>query len=240
MEDEAVPLRKVVGENARRLREGAGIRQDDVSKAVKRLGLSWSRSKVAALERGDKAVGIEDLVVLADVLGSEETGRVHLADFFDGNGAVQLTEGWTIYRNALQRFLAGEEVRLVVRDSPEQRRRMSEDVQGFMERSNRLLELAGPAADMPSEEFEALIAEGVGEVEARAGKALGLEVWEVGALAARLWGRSMAKERDARAGEDDDVDARRARRGQVTRTLLRELRGALEEVGGHGQHQAEA
>jgi len=57
---------------------------------------------------------------------------------------------------------------------------------------------------------------------------------EVALLARRLWGASIAEERDRRLGPSEATPrVRQAERGHVTRALLAELRAALED----GQHR---
>ena len=58
MESHGRSFRQAVGENARRIREEGDARQDDVAVQARALGLSWTRSKLAALERGDKAIDL--------------------------------------------------------------------------------------------------------------------------------------------------------------------------------------
>lgn len=69
---DAVPIRRVIGENVRRVRENRGMSQPEFGKLVgefatgKREG--WSRQTVSALERGDRAFTVDDLLLLAYVL----------------------------------------------------------------------------------------------------------------------------------------------------------------------------
>jgi transcriptional regulator with XRE-family HTH domain len=70
----------VLGETVRRRREAAGKRQEDMASAARRLGLAWPRSKIAALERGDKAIQLEEFFLLPTLL-TEALGED--ADFKD-------------------------------------------------------------------------------------------------------------------------------------------------------------
>ena len=54
----------------RNLREDAGLRQDDISRKAKSLGLAWGRSSVAALEAGLGGVRAWD-----DLRQQEAAGR---------------------------------------------------------------------------------------------------------------------------------------------------------------------
>ena len=66
--------------------------------------------------------------------------------------------------------------------------------------------------------------------ETHAAKRLGVDVFDVLQAADQLWGRRLDEERDRRLGviEAFGPDQLRARRGRVTRTLLEELKHALE------------
>jgi transcriptional regulator with XRE-family HTH domain len=66
--------------------------------------------------------------------------------------------------------------------------------------------------------------------ETHAAKRLGVDVFDVLQAADQLWGRRLDEERDRRLGviEAFGADQLRARRGRVTRTLLEELKEALE------------
>src|SRR5882724_9856802 len=90
------PLRAVVGRRVRALREQAGVRQDDIAVRARLLGLNWTRSTVAALERGEKAISIEELVLLTTLLNAA-LGRhygqdwITVAELFDDDADVRLS-----------------------------------------------------------------------------------------------------------------------------------------------------
>jgi transcriptional regulator with XRE-family HTH domain len=66
--------------------------------------------------------------------------------------------------------------------------------------------------------------------ETHAAKRLGVDVFDVLQAADQLWGRRLDEERDRRLGATEAFapEQLRARRGRVTRTLLEELKQALE------------
>jgi len=201
-------IREVVGENVRRIREAAGARQDDVSTAARGVGLSWSRSKIAALERGDKALDLAEIVLLAEALGMIAGQPVSIAaDLLAGNGAVRLSPVTRIPREALRRSLS-EPVELFVIPGDAERKR-------------------GPLGIFPDAARAQTMA---GEAEERAGRTLGLSKIEVAYLAVDLWGRTLGEERDGRVGDDVPLSSRAAKRGRVTRQLVQELRARLAEV----------
>src|SRR5271167_1964619 len=58
---EVADLATVIGSNARRLRRNAGLTLDEVSRAARRHGLSWSESRVADFEAGRVAPNLATL-----------------------------------------------------------------------------------------------------------------------------------------------------------------------------------
>jgi len=95
-----------VGENVRRLREKRALTQHELAQAWKRQGLNWARSKIAALEAGNRPrVDCAELVMMA--AGLEAT----LADLFEGSGEVHLTPHPRIFRReSLRSAFNGEPV----------------------------------------------------------------------------------------------------------------------------------
>ena len=109
MTGEPETLRQWVGGRIRALREQHGQRQDDVARAARDLGLAWSRSKVAALERGDKALPAEELLLLPVVLADAQCGQPSLADLLpDGSGTVRLGDRTAMPAAVLARAIRGE------------------------------------------------------------------------------------------------------------------------------------
>jgi transcriptional regulator with XRE-family HTH domain len=70
----------------------------------------------------------------------------------------------------------------------------------------------------------------VGEAEQKAARKLSMPVERLATMAASLWGRSLAEERDRRLGDTDVISERtaQARRGHITRRLIAELAEVLE------------
>lgn len=236
MSNDDASLRLAIGENARRLREAAGARQDDVARASRIYGASWTRSKIAALERGDKAVDVGGLLILAAALGSVGNEVVRLSDLLAGVGYVSLTPTFSVTRAAVARALDGEPVNFLVGDVQGGRAMATEAISSAMSRLHRISELG--AGHLRSSETEGLTGS-IGEAEQRAGRALGLADWEVGYLAAGLWGETLTQRRDEMVKETVRADATpastRALRGRATRQLVDELRARLEEVS-RGEH----
>lgn len=100
-------LRQVVGQRVRELREQAGLRQDDLALAARGFGLLWNHSRVAALERGAKAISAEELVLLPAILGSALGRPVGMGKLFDSDGSVQLSRSAEIPSRSLSEVLCG-------------------------------------------------------------------------------------------------------------------------------------
>ena len=228
MENEPQSVREVVGVNVRSIRDAAGASQDDVATAARQVGLRWTRSRVAALERGDKPVDVAELVLLAQVLGQVSGEPVAVGDLLDGPGAVVLSPTVTVHQSTLVRWLAGVAVEVRVRDVPGEAERLQAASRGLPKTMERLVRLAGGET---TTEAAADAERAAGEAEERAGRTLGVSRADVALLSAGLWGHAMTTERDSRVG-DAPPRSRAQLRGRVTRQLVAELRERLEEVGG--------
>jgi len=217
-------FRQVVGENARRIREEGGARQDDVAFQTRRLGLSWTRSKLAALERGDKAIDLPEMVLLAAALSFATDAPVRLSDLLEGNDWVQISRETPLTRAALRRFLNGDPVEFKPGDVPRLPiDRLRDELLALTDRE------AAFAPGLTWQEAAGVETRSC-EVEQRAGRTLGLSKREVVLLSWGLWGRTLAEERDFRVGDEGSAATRSARRGQTTRHLIEELRTQLTEV----------
>jgi transcriptional regulator with XRE-family HTH domain len=227
MENRQQTIREVVGENVRRIRDEAGARQDDVATAARGVGLSWTRSKIAALERGEKALDLAEAVLLAEAMGEVAGHPVGVADLLAGDGAVRLSREVVLHRKALRRFLDGDPVKVLMRDIPGGRARALAalaKVPAAMERAGVM------AGEEISVDLMMHAEKHAGEAEERVGRTLGVSTMDVAYLAVGLWGRTLGEERDRRVGDDVPLASRSAKRGRVTRQLVEELRVRLEEV----------
>ncbi len=222
---ETVPLAAVVGRNARRLR--GDVTADRLARAVRKRGLNWGTGRISDLEHGRVSPTISTLVVLADALNSVRNERtITLADLVEHDGSIELTATEAVKDVALQRFLRGDPVVLLIGD-------MSDSA----ERKEELNKLLG---GMPK--FSALLPDGIeidlrtvieverhgGETEERIARSLGVPLIVVAAASAQLWGRTISAERDRRAGPDANAQDR----GRITRQLKSEIRAVLD-----GDHQ---
>lgn len=206
---EARPLRAVVGEAVHRIRTGAGLRAEDVAAAARRYGLKWNQSRVSGLETGRKALGIEEIALLPQLL-NEAIGRnaeiktpVTLADLIPADAQIKLSRGVATTGATLRGILAAvADAGIPPLPGPDVIAVTSTD-----DTAARSLVLRGvlPAGDRPRGERARIVAHASREI----------------------WGRSLAEERDRiiaeRIGEGEDPDRTRALRGRVTRRLVDEL-----------------
>lgn len=222
----------------RALREQHGQRQDDVARAARVLGLAWSRSKVAALERGDKALPAEELLLLPLVLATAECGEPSLADLLpDGSGAVRLGDQIAMPAAVLAQVVRGEEVDISEIDSPSIREGITRTETwmkgGGPEHLLSMVRAAGAAAPPGVTWREMLAAErDAGDAEQIAARRLGVPHVAVVAAALATWGHGLTEERDARAaqriGPGASARSAQAARGHITRELYGELMPAIE------------
>lgn len=232
-------LRQVIGRTVRELREEAGQRQEDVARTAREQGLTWSSSKVAALERGDKALPAEELVLLPLILYVSGCGDMRsLSDLVSGSDLVALNPRVSVPAEALRLMIDGRvgDVEVWSLDTPETREAAANrpgpaDMMEAMRRTSAgwtALGVSGMsyAAMKRAKDDSAL------DAEQTASRRLKVPAQTVALAAHAAWGRGLTAERDTRVAErwSSDADARSAQavRGHVTRELYRELRPALE------------
>ena len=91
-----------MGARLRALREERGISQDQAARAIRSEGLPWSRSQLAKVERGDRAIGVEDLVLLSQAYATS------LPELLDVDDPIALPGGRSITSAGLLSLFAGE------------------------------------------------------------------------------------------------------------------------------------
>jgi transcriptional regulator with XRE-family HTH domain len=235
-DQDALTLRQWVGQAVRRLREQDGQRQDDLARSARELGLTWTASKIAALERGDKALPAEELLLLPAVLALAGCGYPSLVDLLpSGPGTVRLSDRTAMPAAVLAHAVRGEDFELSEVDSPSMRKTFSRietwERGGGLERAVSMVRAAHLVSGAtPRELVDAERA--AGDAERIAARRLGVPFAAVVAAALATWGRGLTEERDARAAEraGPDASARSAQaaRGHVTRELYGELAPAIE------------
>jgi transcriptional regulator with XRE-family HTH domain len=211
----AVPLEHVIGQRTRTIREREGLTQDELAADVRRQGLNWSRSAIASLEGGMKALSLVEVAVLVMTLRQYEP-RLTFVDIVTSPHAIRVGDSqkggdyvaWVIE----QRFSETE----------------SSDALGIPEKYRvqdyRLIMPKARATDIARAERDAK-----GDAELRTGRRLHVDATWVALAALRVWGHSLSEERDIRVAAGPDGD-RRALRGHVTRQLTDELAPILEDA----------
>jgi hypothetical protein len=100
-------LRAVIGEGVRRVRERDGTTQEAVALAARRHGLHWARTRVALLERGEKAIPAEELALLPAILADACGRPVGLAELIDPDAVIRLSDMVTVTGRELVELFAG-------------------------------------------------------------------------------------------------------------------------------------
>jgi transcriptional regulator with XRE-family HTH domain len=201
-----VPLGAVVGRNVKRLREHRVLTQHELAQLWKRHGLNWARSKVSALEAGNRPqVDVADLVIMAMSLG------VPLAELFVGSpvGKVELKP----------------EPNAVEIDGP-----VLQDLFAGSTLTGECLQVGGAAYELHRKHLEEMTERPKPmQADVELAQRIGVNPSRVAQAAIDLFdGRTLTEERDRRVERMGDLtmQERQAHRGHVTR----ELSVQLEEI----------
>lgn len=209
-------LAAALGERLQHIRQAQRLTMADVAGRARACGVPWDGPAVSRVEAGKRQVSVVELFALARLYGRpvvellpEQACRV--TDEMDADeGAL---------RGALTDYDPGLNVPAL-------------DKQAGAWAAGAVDNMAPVLARYPG--TDALtVSEGArharDEAVVKAAARLGVEPLDVAVLAERRWQRDLVTERDARVAaiEGEDVRARQARRGHVTRALLDELRPAV-------------
>ncbi|GAB2999396.1 helix-turn-helix transcriptional regulator [Saccharothrix stipae] len=203
----------VVGENLERLRKRARLTQHETARLFSRRGIPFSRSKIAALEAGERPNPN-----FADVLLIAHTFNVELSELFEGDGPVAVAEHITLNRPLIRDFIRG----IAVVGGSEQ-----------WDPKTRRDELFGLSAiRAKGEAWFAAKVQGT-EADNTLANRLGVSPKAVVDIAQKLWGRTLTDERDAQLADlgDIDINERQARRGHITRLLSQQVQAELDRRG---------
>ena len=94
-------MRKLVGDRMREWRRGAGLRQDDVARAAREVGLSWLRDTVAAIERGSRMVRVDEFLMLSLFINGPFAVRLDARDEGVQGFLDEVTRGTTYVERSL-------------------------------------------------------------------------------------------------------------------------------------------
>lgn len=234
--DEAKSLGQLLGDRLRDVREERGLTPEDLARAVRAVGLPWSRHTVQAFEAGRrKQVALEELLLLSYAF------RVEPGEWFVGNAWASLSDEDRASLGVIRAMLAGPSpidhwTRISQRqwDLPEFR-----DAPGVLhaqfEWMNAKLRRVRDAIGEGTSTETAIKAVGAaaGPVEVKAAHKFRVEPLDVSTAAFRNWGRSLTQERDQRFGQAARILSFRTlleSQRHVTRHLLRELAPSIERL----------
>jgi transcriptional regulator with XRE-family HTH domain len=231
---------QAVGFRLRELRLELGLRQDQVARAARQVGLDWTQSTVAAIERGNRALELGEFFLLPSIVGFAGgiTGPwPKLAEFFPASGRVAVSAETTADVDVLRAELAGQldhDSRHPFGDyDTPTARQLKESTRRFW---NQVKELLPLWRDMTPNGYRDAQNAALGDAERKAARKLGVPALRLSVAAYGRYGQSFTDERDARVADQapDDAPPRslQALRGHVTRAMLAELAPALERKEG--------
>ena len=212
-----ITTRQVIGKNVRRIRTQSGVVADRLALQMQSLGFKWTASRVSEVERGQKPVSIEEMICLAYSLGVETGLGVRLADLWEGDFSVEISEQIYWKSGHIAELFKGQPV------YGQQRSVLLPDIYGDGTAFGGLK--PGLHVDLDTAERERMV---FGVAEKRAQKKFNLTDDELGDAFTKLWGRSLSAERDRRS-----KGGSAQRKGHVTRELLQELESYLESRNGN-------
>ncbi len=211
--------------------------------AARRHGLAWARSRVAQLERGEKALPAEELALLPSILTEACRRPIGLSALIDPDAVVSLSSSVVVDGRTFAATLAGTapEFPFSMQTSPSTDLRIGDQIgPGVVEALPAPYVKVGPHW-MQGFSVQQLV-QNTGETEVLVARRLGVPLVEVAVASARLWQHSFSSERDRRVTAIPDVSPHRlsALRGRVTRKLTEEIRAEINSWDGGDDASASA
>jgi hypothetical protein len=189
--------------------------QDQLARLARERGLSWSRSSVAAIEAGNKTLGISELVLLTLALG------LRIDAFLEGDETIPLDNGAELALRDVRSILAGKPPLLAEEEE------LPEYPDVTLRRYLRWRKGGRSGKPEVDRLFRRVALAGNGEAEQKAARNLCLDPDVLSAMAFQMWGRSLTDERDVQVElAEHDLESPqsiRALRGHITRKLLEQL-----------------
>jgi len=226
--DTALPFGVALGHRVRQVREESARTANEVAGHARTLGLGWGRSTVTHIELGQRQVTAAELLVLpllfnrplAELLPTERCALNEDAVVDPGELRSVLTAPPRPDEWDLPRYLeAGREAVRGLNTGA-----AAKAVQRALARYPGSMTLGTVVAAEHDAHDEAT---------AKAARKLDVDYMDVAVAAHQLWNRGLPAERDARLAPiavAETARRRQARRGHITRTLLDELRPAVEAI----------
>lgn len=220
--ESSLSLRALIGRNVRRLRTSQGLTAEQLAVSIRNLGLSWTASRVSELERGQKAVGISDLLIVGAALseGQRPEASVRLEEFFVADEWVELTDVLLVGAQTIREAFRGGPSILQPGQITQGRGVIVWQDPPLRADPFRVAAKAAQEVDssLTLEGASRLVKE-AGAAERKAAKSLGVGLGTMLGACSHLWGRTLSAERDRIAGGEGTKQAR----GHVTRELVEEL-----------------
>jgi transcriptional regulator with XRE-family HTH domain len=228
---------QAIGQRLREVRLELGLRQDQVASAAGRVGLGWTQSTVAAIERGNRALSLGEWFLLSTLIGHATgfvTHQFELAELLPASGRVALSDETTADVEVLRAALAGrltdpDRKPFADFDTPLSRD-VNESMRRFRARVKQLLPLWPKMSMLGYKEARNAAR---GDAERKAARRLGVPPLDLSVAAHGRYGQSFSDERDRRVAEQAPSDAAprtlQALRGHVTRAMVAELAPVLEK-----------
>lgn len=221
-----------VGRRVRDLRQEAGARQQDVAMAARRWGLAWSQSSVATLESGGRDLSLGEFAALLPTMSLVLGRTVNATDLLDGDDPVRLTPDCVVpggLDDVWGTFIA-ERVPAATYQAPQSMPAEAVDA-ATAARVHRMYETVWRTR---TRDYLSAESTATDDAEQKAARKLNVPAEWIAVAAHSIWGHGLTFERDrlvdVEAGSGADPRTVQARRGHVTRSLLRQIAPVVEAI----------
>lgn len=199
--------------------------------AIQATGVAWLQNRIAEIERGQKAIGVEDLVVLSAGLTNATGKPVTAGDLIEAEASIQVTKSHSMRGADIVSTLGGG---LAVEVDDTLLIQAAGGTRSEAHVADRQAQALARAFGLTDGTHGALIEDvrrgGFTEADQRAARGLGLTTSAFAYVAHHLWKQSMTNERERRVRELVSSPASSGVRAHMTRQLLKEARTVLAEV----------
>lgn len=227
--EEPITLQRLLARRLRELRIAHNARQEDMADGALMVGLDWTRSTVAAIEAGRRALSIEEFILLPVIVAIGYGAACRLDELL--GVTPQGFQDWRDEPIALTRFLTvslSDVWPVIVSDAG----RTNLVNRAPMHEAHMELGTAAAGVGRLTWRANRVRRSAFGLAEQHAAERLETSPLAVSVAAHRLWKRSFSEERDRRLAEKGEASPRtlQARRGHITRAMLAEIRHAFPDL----------
>lgn len=212
--DSTEKLEEAVGRAVRLERDEHGLTLDQLATEMRERGVKWTTARVIEFEKGQLRLTLPILLALTQSLRALVGRHYMLSDLIpDDRAWLKLTDTWRTPRHLVREVLDGIPVPLPI-------------VNGDVPDSGPWRHESSVIEDMrvSSDSITATLA------EQRAARRIGVRPRQVAMWANMLWGTHLDDEVSRRAGDGASSQAR----GHVTRLLVDEIKGKIDDHRTHG------